>query len=100
MDNIFTERLWRSVKYEEVYLTEYVDASEAYCGLERYFDFYNHIRPHQALGNATPAQVYAGEATPNPIMMTKTTNSSAESAETVGKSQETVGKSVAPEALS
>ena len=95
MDNIFTERLWRSVKYEEVYLTEYVDASEAYAGLEKYFDFYNRIRPHQALGNATPAQVYAGEATPNPIVMTKTTNSSADSAETVGKSQETVGKSVA-----
>jgi putative transposase len=93
MDNIFTERLWRSVKYEEVYLTEYADSSEARCGLERYFDFYNRIRPHQSLGNATPAQVYAGEVIPEAILMSKPTNLPASTAETVGKS-------VAPEALS
>jgi len=57
-DNIFTERLWRSVKYEEVYLTEYVTPREARCGLSRYFRFYNHERPHQALGYLTPAAVY------------------------------------------
>ena len=58
LDNIFTERLWRSVKYEEVYLNEYLTPREARQGLSRYFDFYNHERPHQALDYATPAAVY------------------------------------------
>lgn len=58
LDNIFTERLWRSVKYEEVYLHEYGSPKEARHGLTRYFDFYNHERPHQALDYRTPAQVY------------------------------------------
>jgi putative transposase len=58
MDNIFTERLWRSVKYEEVYLHDYASPREARQGLTRYFGFYNHERPHQALGYRTPAQVY------------------------------------------
>lgn len=58
LDNILTERLWRSVKYEEVYLNEYLTPREARQGLHRYFDFYNHERPHQALGYATPAAVY------------------------------------------
>jgi putative transposase len=58
LDNIFTERLWRSVKYEEVYLREYGSPKEARHGLTRYFDFYNHQRPHQALDYRTPAQVY------------------------------------------
>jgi putative transposase len=58
MDNIFTERLWRSVKYEEVYLTEYETPREARGGLARYLSFYNEGRPHQALGYRTPAQVY------------------------------------------
>jgi putative transposase len=58
LDNIFTERLWRSVKYEEVYLNEYLTPREARQGLRRYFDFYNHERPHQALDYATPAAVY------------------------------------------
>ena len=57
-DNIFTERLWRTVKYEEVYLTEYAHPREAQGGLSRYFPFYNHERPHQALGYRTPAAVY------------------------------------------
>ena len=48
-DNIFTERLWRSVKYEEVYLHDYPTPPEASCGLGNYFTFYNHARPHQAL---------------------------------------------------
>lgn len=60
-DNIFTERLWRTVKYEEVYLTEYASPREAHCGLSRYFQFYNHERPHQALDYRTPAAVYFGQ---------------------------------------
>ncbi len=63
-DNIFTERLWRSVKYEEVYLHDYRTPREARQGLTRYLTFYNTGRPHQALGYATPAAVYTGEATP------------------------------------
>jgi putative transposase len=58
LDNIFNERLWRSVKYEEVYLQEYGSPKEARRGLTRYFDFYNHARLHQALGYRTPAEVY------------------------------------------
>lgn len=58
-DNIFVERLWRSVKYEEVYPNGYDTLDDAYRGLYRYFDFYNHQRPHQALGYQTPAEVYA-----------------------------------------
>ena len=61
LDNIFTERLWRSVKYEEVYLHEYATPRDARSGLTRYFDFYNHERPHQALAYRTPAQVYFGQ---------------------------------------
>jgi putative transposase len=62
-DNIFTERLWRTVKYEEVYLTEYANPREARHGLSHYFPFYNHERPHQALGYLTPAAVYFQPAT-------------------------------------
>jgi len=58
MDNIFTERLWRSVKYEEVYLNEYASPREAKQSLSRYFQFYNHERPHQSLGYCTPAELY------------------------------------------
>jgi putative transposase len=58
LDNIFVERLWRSVKWEEVYLHDYQTVADAYDGLDRYFHFYNHERPHQALGYQTPAQVY------------------------------------------
>ena len=58
MDNIFTERLWRTVKYEEVYLTEYTSPKEARRGLSRYLQYYNEERLHQALGYRTPAQLY------------------------------------------
>ena len=60
-DNIFVERLWRTVKYEEVYLKAYASVLEAQRGLEDYFRFYNGLRPHQALGYRTPAEVFYGE---------------------------------------
>ena len=59
LDNIFVERLWRSVKYEEVYLKAYRDGSEARRGIDAYLDFYNRERPHQSLDYRTPAQVFA-----------------------------------------
>jgi putative transposase len=58
LDNVFVERLWRSVKYEEVYPNDYASPREARAGLTRYFAFYNHERPHQALSYRTPAEVY------------------------------------------
>jgi putative transposase len=63
-DNIFTERLWRSVKYEEVYLNSYSSPREARLGLSRYFHFYNFERPHQSLDYQTPAAVYAAKERP------------------------------------
>lgn len=61
LDNIFTERLWRTVKYEEVYLKEYSSPREARAGLHAYLRFYNEERIHQALDYQTPAEVYFGE---------------------------------------
>ena len=58
-DNIFTERLWRTIKYEEVYLKDYAHPKEARCSLAAYFDFYDHRRRHQALDYRTPASVYS-----------------------------------------
>ena len=60
-DNIFVERLWRTVKYEEVHLKAYANGLEARKGLREYFQFYNERRPHQALGYRTPAEVFYGE---------------------------------------
>jgi putative transposase len=60
LDNIFTERPWRSVKYEEVYLFDYGSPREARQGLARYFPFYTTERPHQALGDRRPAELYFG----------------------------------------
>ena len=57
-DNLFIERLWRTVKYEEVYLKAYQDGRDARRGLGSYFRFYNTERPHQALGYRTPAEVF------------------------------------------
>ncbi|HPO29562.1 MAG TPA: integrase core domain-containing protein, partial [Caldisericia bacterium] len=57
-DNIFIERLWRTVKYEEVYLKDYSNPWEAQNSLDDYFNFYNTERPHQALGYKTPYEVY------------------------------------------
>jgi Transposase and inactivated derivatives len=58
LDNIFVERLWRSVKYEEIYLHDYQSVKEVRRALRAYFDFYNHQRLHQALDYLTPASVY------------------------------------------
>jgi len=58
MDNIFTERLWRSVKYEEVYLKDYQNVPEAKQGIGDYMTFYDQERPHQSLGYKTPTEVY------------------------------------------
>ena len=58
MDNIFIERLWRSLKYEEVYLKDYESVAEARAGIERYFRFYNRDRLHQSLQYRTPAAVW------------------------------------------
>ena len=60
LDNVFVERLWRTVKYEEVYLRDYADGAEACEGLGRFFRFYNTERRHQSLDRRTPAQVYYG----------------------------------------
>jgi len=58
IDNRFIERLWRSVKYEDIYLQDYLDGLELGRGLSRWFTDYNELRPHQALGYATPGEVH------------------------------------------
>ena len=58
LDNVFVERLWRSLKYEEVYLKSYRSVREMESGLEGWFAFYNHERPHQSLDYRTPAEIY------------------------------------------
>ena len=60
IDNVFVERLWRSLKYEFVYLREFEGIQELYQGLFEYFEFYNNERLHQALDYAVPASVYTG----------------------------------------
>jgi len=61
MDNIFIKRLWRSVKYEEIYLHEYQNVKELITALKRYFEFYNNERFHQSLNDGTPAESYWGK---------------------------------------
>ena len=61
MDNIFIERLWRSVKYEETYPKEYESAKELRQSLKEYFEFYNLERPHQSLDGRTPMEVHLGQ---------------------------------------
>ncbi len=65
-DNVFVERLWRTIKYEEVYLRAYASVSEARTSIGRYFGFYNGRRPHSSFGGQTPDQVSAIQATPIP----------------------------------
>lgn len=60
MDNIFIERLWRSVKYEEIYVKEFKSVEDLRKTLKKYFDFYNNERPHQSFNAQTPAEVYYG----------------------------------------
>ena len=60
VDNVFIERLWRSVKYEDVYLKEYPSVLALRHGLNEYFKFYNGERPHDSLGTCTPSEVYNG----------------------------------------
>ncbi|OJW06142.1 MAG: transposase [Planctomycetales bacterium 71-10] len=66
LDNVFVERLWRSLKYEEVYLKSYRDVPEMEADLERWFAFYNHERLHQSLDYRTPAEVYRDPTPVNP----------------------------------
>jgi putative transposase len=58
LDNVFVERLWRSVKYECIYLRDFYQAKEVNNVLKDYFEYYNHARPHQSLGYKTPAEIY------------------------------------------
>jgi putative transposase len=86
-DNLFIERLWRSLKYEEVYLKAYTGGKEARAGIGGYFDFYNRERPHQALGYQTPAEVFInGKQTASPADIVESGKPSrlAEPTETVG----------------
>ena len=61
MDNIFIERLWRSVKYEEIYVNEFQSVAQLRKSLKKYFYFYNHERPHQGCKGQTPAEIYYDE---------------------------------------
>ena len=63
MDNVFVERLWRTLKYEEVYLNAYADGGEARAGISAWMTFYNMSRPHQALGNQAPMTVWRAGTT-------------------------------------
>lgn len=60
-DNIMVERLWRTVKYEDVYTKDYGTVEELIAGLRKYFDYYNHFRSHQSLNDMTPAEAYWGD---------------------------------------
>ncbi len=60
VDNVFVERLWRSVKYEDIYLHAYESVRELKAALARYFEFYNVRRPHQSLKDRTPDEMYFG----------------------------------------
>jgi len=74
MDNIFTERLWRTVKYENIYLNDYSDSKSAEEGLRDYFKFYNEKRRHQSLGYQTPEKVYFGQIRKNKTPESSETN--------------------------
>ena len=66
MDNVFIERLWRSVKYERLFLHDWALGSQVRAGLRDWFALYNARRPHQALGYRTPDEVYADKGSPEP----------------------------------
>lgn len=67
LDNIFVERLWRTVKYEDIYLKQYADVRALTLGLTDYFQLYNYERPHQSLQNCTPAMVYQKGLVAQPV---------------------------------
>ena len=66
-DNVFVERLWRAVKYEEVYLRAYTGVPEARASIDRYLGFYNGRRPHSSLGGQTPDRAYLNQPSPIPV---------------------------------
>ena len=66
-DNVFIQRLWRSIKYEEVYLRAYASVSEARAGIGRYLTFYNSRRPHSSLDGRTPDQAYFNQPMPQAV---------------------------------
>ena len=66
-DNVFVERLWRTIKYEEVYLHAYENVPQARAGIEKYLRFYNEKRPHSSLDRQTPDQVYFNPLQPIPV---------------------------------
>ena len=66
-DNVFVERLWRSIKYEEVYLRAYASVTEARTGIGRYLNFYNTRRPHSSLDGKTPDQAYFNQPMPEAV---------------------------------
>ena len=80
LDNIFVERLWRSVKYEDVYLNGYATMGDLYIGLSKYFAFYNQDRPHQSLGDQTPNAVYASAQGGGALIVDKYQNRSHDNA--------------------
>lgn len=61
LDNIFVERLWRTVKYEDIYINQYGSLPELKTGLTKYFNTYNNYRPHQSLNDLTPGELHFGE---------------------------------------
>ena len=67
MDNVFIERLWRSLKYEQVYLAEYATGSDARAGIGWWIEFYNKRRPHSSLGDRTPDEAYNVGAQPQAL---------------------------------
>jgi putative transposase len=69
LDNVFVERLWRSLKYEEVHLKAYANGLEAHISIGQWFRFYNNSRPHQALGFKTPAAAWAAEVSPVDLLL-------------------------------
>jgi putative transposase len=69
VDNVFIERLWRSVKYEDVYLRAYDNGRDLSAGLTRYFDFYNRKRLHQSLDYRTPDELYFGADVGEPMAL-------------------------------
>ena len=82
LDNIFVERLWRNVKYEDVYLKGYANMAELMVGLAQYFVFYNVQRPHQSLGYETPASVYRSGVGGGALIVDKYGDSEARLAQT------------------